>query len=211
MPPAPKLLALAAALLAGCAALRDGGTVASAPGRNHVPDPPDPARVVSICDLDAVWERDAGGKVTLAELNGRVRVVAMFYAACQGACVITRQDMQQIEASLSPAVRERVEFVLVTLDPARDTIPVLRSYRRAECLSSARWTLLRGDVTATSRLAALLGVAAGPDSSGRFVHSSELVVVDESGRILHRHEGWRADLPRIAREIREAATPRQNL
>ncbi len=197
-----QLLVLAGALVAGCAAPRGGGS------RNAESTP---AVGASLSDLPGVWETDAGEKVSLAGLNGRVRIVAMFYAACQGVCVVTRQDMQQIEASLPPAAREKVGFVLVTLDPARDALPVLRAYRRAEHLSSARWTLLRGDAVATGQLAALLGVGAGRDDSGRFVHSSELVVVDASGRILQRHHGQRADLDGIAREVAAAALPRRNL
>jgi protein SCO1/2 len=159
----------------------------------------------SIGDMDMLWETDNGRKIKLGELNGRVRVISMFYATCQGVCLITKQDMQALEASLSPEARERVGFILVTLDARRDTAQALRSYRREEGLSPARWTLLRGDDAATRKLAGWLGVSSGRDASGRFNHSSELIVLDESGRIIHRHHGLRADLGRIAREIETAA------
>lgn len=125
----------------------------------------------------------------------------MFYATCEGVCRVTQRDMKDIEASLSLQARQRVGFVLVTLDPARDTVAALRSYRRASDLSQNRWMLLRGDADSTSRLASLLGVAAGQDRLGRFIHSSELVILDKTGRILHHHEGVRADLAGIAREV----------
>lgn len=130
----------------------------------------------------------------------------MFYTSCEGVCRVTKQDMQQIEASLPPAARERVQFVLVTLDPAHDTAAALRAYRRAEGLSAARWTLLRGEAGGTRELAAALGVAAGKDGVGRFVHSSELVLLDGSGRVLRRDHGLHADLAGIAREIETATT-----
>lgn len=155
----------------------------------------------SISDISAEWETDSGKKLKLSDLNGRVRVISMFFATCQGVCVITRQDMQQIEASLSLATRHNVNFILVTLDPVRDTAADLRSYRRSENLSPRRWTLLRGDDDATAKLAELLGVTAGRDTSGRFIHSSELVVLDPSGRIIHRYSGTQADLSAIAAEI----------
>ncbi len=164
----------------------------------------------SVSEDDAFWETDSGKQIKLGDLNGRVRVISMFYATCQGVCVITRQDMQEIEASLSPAARERVGFVLVTLDPTRDTAQALRAYRSAEGLSPARWTLLRGDNAATGKLAALLGIVSGRDDSGRFVHSSELVVVDESGRIIYRHSGLRADLHDIASEVGSATLLKPN-
>jgi len=162
----------------------------------------------SVGDIDALWETDAGTKIQLRQLNGRVRVISMFYATCQGVCVITKNDMQTIEASLSPAARERVGFVLVTLDPRRDTAADLGAYRRAEALSPGRWTLLRGDEAATKKLAGILHVGYGRDDSGQFVHSSELIVLDDSGRIIHQHGGLRADLAAITREIEAAALPK---
>jgi protein SCO1/2 len=160
----------------------------------------------SVAGISAEWETDAGRQIKLSDLNGRVRVISMFYATCQGVCVTTREDMQQIEASLSPAARQRVGFVLVTLDPARDTDASLKTYRRTENLSARRWTLLRGDEAATAKLAGLLGVSAGRDACGRFIHSSELIVLDASGRILQRHSGLHANLSAITREIEIAAS-----
>jgi protein SCO1/2 len=160
----------------------------------------------SVAGISAEWETDAGKQIKLSDLNGRVRVISMFYATCQGVCVTTKEDMQQIEASLSAAVRQRVGFVLVTLDPIRDTEASLQTYRRTENLSPRRWTLLRGDEADTAKLAGLLGVSAGRDASGRFVHSSELIVLDASGRILQRHSGLHANLSAITREIEIAAS-----
>ena len=162
----------------------------------------------SISDVNAEWETDSGGKIKLGDLNGHVRVISMFYATCQGVCVITKQDMQAIEASLPPAVREQVGFILVTLDARRDTAEALHTYRQTESLSPTRWTLLRGDEEATGKLAALLGIGSGRDSAGRFIHSSELVVLDQAGRVIHRHSGLRADLQAIAGEIEAAASPK---
>jgi protein SCO1 len=181
------------------------GCVAPRHGHNCAAPIPDADSGGSICDITAQWETDTGKKIKLSDLNGRVRVISMFYSTCQGVCIITKDDMQALEASLSPETRGRIGFVLATLDPSRDTAQVLRAYRRAEGLSSARWTLLRGDDAATSKLAGLLGIGAGRDASGRFVHSSELIVLDESGRIIHRHSGLRANLDGIASEIEAAA------
>jgi protein SCO1/2 len=171
-----------------------------------VPAPSSEGTNDSVCNLSAQWETDDGKKMALADLNGQVRVISMFYSTCQGVCVITKNNMQQIDASLSPATRERVKFVLVTLDPARDTAAALRSYRRVENMPASRWTLLRGDDAATGRLASFLGVAYGRDSSGRFIHSSEIVILDSDGRVLHRHNGVAANLSGIASEVDAAVS-----
>ncbi len=189
MPARIHVLFASLALLTGCAAPPTEGNVSGG----------------GVEDAGAtLWETDAGGKIHLNELNGRVRIMAMFYSSCQGVCAITRQDLEQIEASLAPGVRARVKFVLVTLDPPRDTAATLRAYRHAWGLAADRWVLLRGEEAATKQLAARLGVGSGRDGAGRFIHSSELVVLDPQGRIIHRHHGQHADLPGIAREIATA-------
>jgi cytochrome oxidase Cu insertion factor (SCO1/SenC/PrrC family) len=156
-------------------------------------------------DLAAVWETDTGATLKLSDLDGRVRVISMFYATCAGVCAITREDMRAIEASLSPRARERVCFVLATLDPPHDSVAALRAYRHAAGLSTARWFLLRGDLPATRALAARLQIGAGRDATGRFTHTSMLAVVDESGRVIHQHSGQRANLAAITAEVEAAA------
>ena len=69
-------------------------------------------------------------KSSSAELRGKPQVVAMFFASCQYACPLIVNDMQRIEAALTPAQRARVGFTLVTFDPRRDTAEVLADYRR---------------------------------------------------------------------------------
>ena len=203
---------ITASLVSGAFCLLTGCATGSGMGladccRNQPVTAAAPSSARSVSDIDAQWETDAGSKIQLTDLKGRVRVISMFFATCQGVCVITKNDMQTIEASLSPEDRAQVGFVLVTLDPKRDTAEDLRAYRRAEALSPERWTLLRGSESATTKLAALLGIGSGRDDSGQFVHSSELIVLDQSGRIVHHHSGLRADLAAITREVEAAAHP----
>ncbi|NIQ52455.1 MAG: SCO family protein, partial [Gammaproteobacteria bacterium] len=54
-------------------------------------------------------------------LAGRVRVVAMVYTSCAYACPRIMLDMKRIEAELGPEYREDVGFVIVSIDPERDT------------------------------------------------------------------------------------------
>jgi len=195
----------ALALLTGCAGPPSTQPLLSACFQSHNAEVAGADSGGSVCDIDALWETDFGKEIKLCDLDGRVCIISMFYSTCQGVCSITKQDLQAIEASLSPTARERVRFVLVTLDPRHDTAQVLHTYRRAEELSPSWWILLRGDDAATRKLAALLGIGSGRDASGRFIHSSELVILDESGHIIHRHNGLRADLHGIAGEIETAA------
>jgi protein SCO1/2 len=98
-------------------------------------------------------------------------------------------------------VRERTVFVLVTLAPDRDTPQVLNAYRAEQGLASKRWRLLRGTPQATAELAAQLGIGYGRDASGRFKHSSEITVLDATGKIVLRQDGLHADLAETVRVL----------
>lgn len=160
----------------------------------------------SVYDLTSKWEDDGGRVLQLSDLRGRPVVISMFYAACQGVCVITRDDLRAIEASLPAALRPEVRFVLVSLDSKRDTAQALRAYRSREELPAERWRLLRGDAGSTAQLAGLLGIGFGRDAAGRFVHSSQIVVLDEAGKIIHRQDGIHADLVAAGKILERAIT-----
>jgi cytochrome oxidase Cu insertion factor (SCO1/SenC/PrrC family) len=115
--------------------------------------------------------------------------------------------MKEVEASLAADVRERTQFVLVTLAPERDGPAELRQYRRDNGLSGNRWRLLRGSAAATAALAARLGIGYGRDPSGLFRHASQLTVLDAAGNILLQQGGVNADLTRTVKAITDAAKP----
>lgn len=159
----------------------------------------------NVSEVGYKWQNDLGQTVALDSLKGRIQVVSMFFATCQGICVITREDMEKVEASLPSKLKDRVGFVLITLDPYRDSAAALKAYRTTENLPVSRWNLLRGDRVSTRKMANFLGVAYGADASGRFVHSSEIVVLDEQGRLIARYAGVRKNLQSIVTEIEVAA------
>ena len=134
----------------------------------------------------------------------------MFYTTCEGVCLITLEDLKRIEASLPASARDHVRFVLVSLDPARDNRSALGRYRAEQSLPKGRWTLLRGDPSATARLAHILGLGYGRDQSGRFVHAVEIVVLDKSGHIVMRQDGLQPNLGPVAETLTALATPSDN-
>ena len=156
-------------------------------------------------DLRASWQDDEGQAFQLASLHGQPVVISMFYATCEGICVITKNDMKQIEASLPAEVRRRTAYVLVTLDPANDTMGVLKNYRFNQGLAPQHWRLLRGSLGDTARLAAALGIGFGRDGAGLIRHSSQLVVLDGNGQIVRRQDGIHADLDELAEVVTAAA------
>jgi protein SCO1/2 len=148
---------------------------------------------LSVLQLDAPWTDDAGATRHLAEWRGHPVVIAMFFASCGFACPATVADMRKIEATLPAAKRRATRFVLVTFDPARDTVAALQAYRERLELG-AEWTLLRGDAGAIQDLAAVLGVKFKRDASGQFAHSNLITVLNTEGEIALQRTGLKSNL-----------------
>lgn len=92
--------------------------------------PPAPLAGSSIGGPFALTDQN-GRAVTDATLRGNYALVYFGYTFCPDVCPL---DMQQLSAGLQafektdPARAARVQPVFVTVDPARDTVPVLREY-----------------------------------------------------------------------------------
>lgn len=161
----------------------------------------------SLYHLDAPWLDQHGQERQLASLGGRIQVVAMVYTQCSYACPRIMLDMKRIEGELAPELRDRVGFVIVSIDPERDTPERLASYAKALHLDPESWTLLTAPDNTVLELAALLGVKYRRISETDFSHTNVITVLDQQGEIAHRQVGLGADprgtlsvINRLARE-----------
>jgi protein SCO1 len=159
----------------------------------------------SLYQVGSRWTTDAGKQIKLGELRGKPQVVAMFFANCQYACPLIVNDMQRIEAALTPAQHARVGFTLVSFDPKRDTPAALAEYRRVRDLAAERWTLLRGEPDAVQELAALLGVRYKQDARGQFAHSNVISVLNADGEIVRQQVGLSQDIAETVRVLAKLA------
>ena len=111
----------------------------------------------SIYHIDSEWADMNGRELHLADLRGKVRVVAMIFTNCAYVCPRITTDMIDIESKMSDAARSNVGFVLFSIDPERDTQQALAGYAQKMKLDPARWTLLRSEEDDVRELAAVLG------------------------------------------------------
>lgn len=151
----------------------------------------------SLYSLTSTWTSDVGKEVRLDVLRGRPQVVALFFTNCQHSCPLIVADLKRIEKALPAKARAKADFLLVSIDPQRDTPAVLRSYREKFQLGTAHWTLLRGDAASTQRFAEMLGFRYYPGSDTQFAHSLLITVLDGDGEIVYQQSGIGGD-PRAA-------------
>jgi protein SCO1/2 len=152
---------------------------------------------------------DSGGRgVEWRELRGRPRIATMFYTSCRYICPLTVDSLRAIERALSPAERDRIGFVLITMDPARDTPARLAEVKSERHLESAAWRLLRPEPQDLRGLAGILGIRYRSLADGEFNHTTVLVLLDDEGRVLARTErvGGSPD-PEFMAAVHAAARP----
>lgn len=166
--------------------------------------PTGPVTDQSLYQLDSTWTSDVGREVKLGVLRGRVQVVAMFFSHCEYACPIIIEDMKRIERALPAALRDRVDFLLVSFDTERDTPEALRAFRVNRKLATAHWTLLRGREDDVRELAALLGINYQRDARGQFAHSNVIHLLNAEGEVIAQQTGLNKDGAEIVTAIERA-------
>ena len=136
----------------------------------------------SIYRLDASFSDQAGKTFRLADRRGKAQLVAMFYTSCKFVCPLIVDSAKGVEHALTPAERERLGILLVSMDPARDDTAALKAVADKRKLDPTRWTLARTSDKHVRSLAALLGMRYRELADGEFNHTSMLVLLDSEGR-----------------------------
>jgi protein SCO1/2 len=83
----------------------------------------DYAKDFSLTDAD-------GRRRTMADFKGKVVVLFFGYAQCPDVCPTTMTEMAQVRQQLGKD-GDRLQVVFVTVDPERDTAPVMKAYTQA--------------------------------------------------------------------------------
>ena len=134
---------------------------------------------------------------TLADFRGKLVVLFFGYTYCPDVCPTTLADMAGVMKTLGKDAG-RVQVLLVTVDPERDTPEVLAQYVTA---FDRRFLGLYGDAAATQRAAKEFKIfyekRPGATPSAYTVdHSGQSYVLDAKGnlRLFARHERIAQDL-----------------
>lgn len=151
----------------------------------------------TIYDLPGPWTNQNRETISLKQLGGKIRVIAMGFTRCNYACPRIFSDMQQIEKSLGSAA-DNVGFVFFSIDPDHDT-PEAMSAKMAELkMDPERWTFLAAPVETVRTLAVALEFKF-EKVDGFYAHSNLIAVVNAEGKVVHREESLGANIaPTVA-------------
>ena len=138
----------------------------------------------SIYQLPIKLTDQNGHEFKLSGKRGQPVIISMFYNSCQFVCPMLIDAIRNMEQSLTQQQRTKLSVLLVTFDPKRDTVAVLKSIAVKRALDVSHWTLARTDEAAVRKLAAVLGIQYRLLENGDFNHSTTLILLDSEGQIV---------------------------
>ncbi len=156
---------------------------------NNTITPSDKISDMSIYNLPSIWTSQNGKEIELKELKGHVLVMVMFYTSCKIACPRLVADMRNIEKQVPQKDKEKVKFILVSIDPATDTPERLESFAKENHMESDQWLFLQGSEEDTREFAAVLAVSYKKISPMDFSHSNIISVFNKGGELAYQQEG----------------------
>ena len=156
----------------------------------------------SIYNLTSTWTTQKNENLKLDHFKNKIVIAAMVFTHCESACPRIVADMQRIEASLSEKELQQVTFLLISMDPERDT-PVRLTEFAGEHKINANWTLICSSLDATMEIANVLGVKIKKLENGGFDHSNIIHILDQQGVIIHQQNGFAVEQDETLKAIRD--------
>ena len=153
--------------------------------------------------------------------RGKIVVANFIYTSCTDICPLLSTQMQALQKRLRQEnlLGNQVQLLSFSVDPLRDTPPVLRNYAERHKADPDAWRFLTGPEETVKPLIVNgfhLGVQALPPptampgghtheaASGDYeiMHSGRFVLIDQQGQIRTYYDGQEFDLERVLRDIR---------
>ena len=128
--------------------------------------------------------------VSLVDFRGKVVILHFVYTNCPDVCPLHTERIADIQKMISgTAMRDLVQFVTITTDPAKDTQEVMRGYGKTHGLKDENWIFLTSGsdrLNSTRELVTEFGHKFTKINNGIQTHGVVTHIISRDGR-------WRAN------------------
>jgi len=174
--------------------------------RRYFPDSVTTVVVNGKVQTDTAWHKIAnitltnqlGKQVSIDDLNGQIIIADFFFTRCPSICPTLTRNMKGLQDGLKMRdIRKRIDtsfvhFLSFSVDPTRDSVPVLKKYADKYNIDHDGWWLLTGDKKTIYDYAIdelKLGLQDGNGVDDSFIHTDLFVLIDKKRQVRGFYHG----------------------
>ena len=150
-----------------------------------------------------------GGRLSLADLRGKVVVITFIFASCKDSCPLLTHKLATLQSRLGRDFGPDAFFVSITVDPERDTPEALKRHASAHGSRLVGWAFLTGTPVEIRDVARRYGIAYGKTPGGDVDHTFLTSLVDRSGTVRVQYLGTRFDPDDMLKDIQSLLRERR--
>ena len=169
---------------------------------------------------DTIWHKAAniklvnqlGDSVSLYDIQNRMIVVDFFFTHCPSICPVMTKNMAKLQQSFAHLTDGRriidssvVRFLSFSIDPERDSFPVLKKYADKFGVNHDNWWMLTGPKKEIYDFALnelKLGLQDGEGVDTAFIHSQKFILLDREYVVRGYYDGLDTlSLAHLAKDI----------
>jgi protein SCO1/2 len=134
----------------------------------------------------------AGKRVAGQDFAGKIWVTDFFFTYCPSICPAKTNNLKAVQAAF--AANPAIQFLSISLDPLRDSVPELLNYAQKHGVEAAQnWQFLKGDSVAQIERMSIkmykLAYTRDPAAEMGINHDPRLVLTDKQRRIRGYYTG----------------------
>jgi protein SCO1 len=163
----------------------------------------------SVDDISLI--NQLGANVSLKQLQGKVIVADFFFTHCPSICPTLTHNMKQLQDALKLKDELKrvdttfVQFLSFSVDPERDSVPVLKRYSDRFGVDPDVWWLLTGPKKTIYDFALnelKLGLQDGEGVDSNFIHTQKIALLDKAHVVRGYYDGLDSvSLAKLAQDI----------
>lgn len=148
---------------------------------------------------DLVLTNQFGEEVSInRDLQGKTLVIDFFFTNCPVVCPRLTQNMGLLQRAFRRdkkkvrSMNEDVHLISITVNPERDSFPVMRRYADRYAVDHDHWWFLTGDkkkIYDFARNELHVSVQPGDGGAEDFIHTEKIIVVDKDRYIRGYYDG----------------------
>jgi protein SCO1 len=160
---------------------------------------------------DFKFQNQLGRTVSLSDLPGKVIVADFFFTRCPSICPKLTVNIRKLQDALSSKDQFKqlnpafIQFLSFSVDPERDSVPVLKAYGNKFGINPDVWWLLTGpkkQIYDFSMNELKLGLADGEGVDSNFIHTQKIVLLDKEHVVRGYYTGLDSvDMSKMANDM----------